>query len=162
MGVRRLAVALAVVLVAVLTMAGCAGGSARGSYLVQTGYSCPAVDRLGVPASADPLPADFRPVSAVRCGFQLTMGQPSGIVWATAERSTGPFDDLVHALRLPPLESPGDAVCPAIHLMPSVLALTDAAGTTVLPALPGTVCNHPHPDVVAAIGALEWVAIDRR
>ncbi|MDW5328303.1 hypothetical protein [Plantactinospora sp. KLBMP9567] len=155
------------VLVAVLAVAGCSNASGRAPYLTQPAVACPTVDRLAGQRSADPLPADFRPVAAVRCTFRLTVAQSagppsSGLTWAAAQRATGPFDDLVRALRLPPPETTGDLVCPAVFVMPVLLALTDASGNTVLPALPGTVCRTPLTEVQSALDALPWVEIDRQ
>lgn len=157
---------IGLLLVAVLAMAACSNGSGRAPYLTQPALSCPTVDELGGQPSADPLPADFRPVSAVRCTFRLTVAQPAGspssdFAWVAAQRSAGPFDDLVRALRLPPQEQDGEAVCPAVFVMPVLLALTDASGNTLLPALPGTVCRTPLPEVPSALDGLTWVEIDR-
>jgi hypothetical protein len=163
MSVRR----IGFVLVAVLALAACSTGSARALYLTQPAVSCPAVDELAGRRSADPLPAGFRPVSAVRCTFRLTVAQSagspsSGFAWAAAQRSAGPFDDLVRALQLPPQEQNGAAACPAVFVMPVLLALTDASGNTLLPALPGTVCGAPLPEVQSALDALTWVEIARQ
>jgi hypothetical protein len=152
---------------AVLAAAACSGSSGRAPYLTQPAEPCPAVEALAPQRSADPLPADFEPVSAVRCGFTFVVVQPGasrspGLGWRAAYRSTGPFDDLVRALRLPPQERRGSAACPAVHVPPRLLALTDEAGTTVLPALPGTVCHQPLPEVDAALDALSWVEIAHR
>jgi hypothetical protein len=46
--------------------------------------------------------------------------------------------------------------------MPVLLALTDASGNTLLPALPGTVCGGPLPEVQSALDALTWVEIARQ
>jgi hypothetical protein len=161
MDVRR----FGVVLMAVVAAAACSSGSpGRVAYLRQSAAACPAVDELTRQRSADPLPAGFRPVSAIRCTFQLLLGQvaPSssaGFAWAVAQRSTGPFDDLVRVLHLPPPEHDGELACPAVFIMPVLLALTDAAGRTLVPALPGTVCGTPLPEVGSALDALSWVEI---
>ncbi|MGI5151742.1 hypothetical protein ACQEVC_36180 [Plantactinospora sp. CA-294935] len=163
MGLRR----IGSVLVAALAVAACSNVSGRAPYLTQPAASCPAVDGLAGQRSADPVPADFRPVSAVRCTFRLTVAQSagspsSGVTWVAGQRSAGPFDDLVRALRLPPPETTGDLACPAVFVMPVLLALTDASGTTLLPALPATVCGTPLPEVQSALDALTWVEIDRQ
>lgn len=163
MSVRR----IALLLVAVLAVAACSNGSGRPPYLTQPAVSCPAVDGLAGQRSAEPLPTDFRPVSARRCAFQPTVApsagsRSSGLVWIVAQRSAGPFDDLVRALHLPPQEQNGEAVCPAVFVMPVLLALTDASGDTVLPALPGTVCRTPLPEVLSELDALAWVDIARQ
>lgn len=140
MGVRR----IGLLLVAVMAAAVCSNASGHAAYLTQTVASCPTVDGLAGQRSAGPLPMDFRPVSVVRCTFRLTVarsaGSPSsGFVWAAAQRSAGPFDDLVRALHQPPQEANGESVCAAVFVMPVLLALTDASGDTLLPALPGTI-----------------------
>lgn len=155
---------ISVLLVVVLALAACANGAERAPHLTQPAAPCPAVDDLAGQRSAEPLPADFRPVSAIRCTFRLTVRQPAaspaaGFAWATAQRSTGPFDDLVRALHLPPQEPDGERACPAVFVMPVLLALTDASGITLLPALPGTVCHTPLPEVRSALDALTWVEI---
>ena len=163
MSVRR----IGLLLVAVLAVAACSSGSERGLYLAQPAVSCPPVDRLAGQRSGDPLPADFRPVSAVRCTFRLTLAQSagspsSGFAWVAAQRSVGPFDDLARALRLPPQEQNGDPVCAAVFVMPLLLALTDASGNTLLPALPGTACGTPLPEVQSTLDGLTWVEIDHQ
>nr|WP_221378876.1 hypothetical protein [Actinoplanes polyasparticus] len=150
--------------VAIVAGAACSSGSGRAPYLTQSAGSCPTVAER---PSADPLPTDFRPVSAVRCTFRLAVHQSaaspsSGFAWVTAQRSTGPFDDLVRALHLPPQEQDGEPVCTADFVMPVLLALTDAAGNTVVPALPGTVCRTPLPEVRAALDALTWLETAHR
>jgi hypothetical protein len=162
MSVRR----IGLVLVAVLAAAACSNGSRRAPYLTQSAASCPTVDVLAGQRSADPLPADFRPVSAVQCTFRLVVHQSaaspsSGFAWVTAQRSAGPFDDLVRALHLPPRGQDGEPVCTAVSVMPVLLALTDMSGNTLMPALPGTVCGTPLPEVRSALDALTWVEIAR-
>jgi hypothetical protein len=130
--------------------------SGRAPYLTQPTQSCPAVGGLAGLRSEEPLPADFRPVSVVRCAFRPIVapsaGSPSsGVTWVAAQRSTGPFDDLVRTLRLPPSEQNGDLMCAAVFVMPVLLALTDASDTTLLPALPRY--RVPHPASGSAIGA---------
>jgi hypothetical protein len=44
----------------------------------------------------------------------------------------------------------------AVFVMPVLLALTDASGNTVLPALPGTMCRTPLPEVPSELDALAW------
>ncbi|WP_203714139.1 hypothetical protein [Asanoa siamensis] len=155
------------VVATVLALVGCSGPPDRAAYLDQSANSCPAVDALSAARSADPLPADFRPISVTRCTFRLALASPGvtvssgGTAWSSAQRATGPFDDLVRALRLPPEEPAGDLVCPAVHLMPELLALTDAAGRTLVPALPGTICSTPIAEVQAAVDALDWVELER-
>jgi hypothetical protein len=155
------------VLVAVLAAAACSNGSGRKPYLTQPAASCPTVDGLAGRRSADPLPANFRPVSAIRCTFRLTVAQSagsasSGFAWVAVQRSAGPLDDLVRALHLPPQEQHGEPKCAAVFVMPVLLALTDASGNTLLPALPGTVCRAPLPEVQSALDALTWVEIARQ
>lgn len=149
-----------------VALSACADDVTRASALRQPELACPAVDALAGQRSADPLPANFRPVEAVRCTFRLSIrpseGPSSGMVWATAQRSTGPLDDLVGALRRPPPEVSGDYACPATMVMPELLALTDAAGATLLPALPGSVCGTPLPEVRSAVDGLHWALVDEQ
>ncbi|GIE28185.1 hypothetical protein Ait01nite_012300 [Actinoplanes italicus] len=151
---RLIRVVLPVVLFA---LAGCAGGGAPPRYLNPAG-SCPGVDAAAERLTDRPLPADFVAVSAVLCHSGLP-GLPSGAPAAqpSARRSTGPFGDLLTALREPPPEPPrGEFACPAMMQAPIVLALTDASGRTVLPALPATACGFRTPAVDAAVQALTW------
>ncbi|MFV2008313.1 MULTISPECIES: hypothetical protein [unclassified Micromonospora] len=46
--------------------------------------------------------------------------------------------------------------------MPVLLALMDTSGNTLLPALPGTVCRAPLPEVRSALDGLAWVEIGRQ
>jgi hypothetical protein len=152
------------VFVAVLAVAGCSNGSEGAPYLTQTVASCPAVDVLAGQRSADSLPADFRPISAVRCTFRLAVDQsaasPStGFIWVAAQRSSGPFEDLVRALHLPPQEQDGEQVCPAAFVLPVLVALTDSSDRTIVPALPGSACRIPLPELQSALDALPWVEI---
>ncbi len=164
MSARRIGVTFVIVLAA----AGCSAGSGRAPYLVQSAASCPAVDALTGHRSTDPLPAGFRPVSAVRCTFQLAVDRSAssppfgGLAWVAAQRSTGPFDGLVRALRQPPRRQDGNAVCTTVFVIPVVFALTDVSGTTLVPAVPGTRCRTPLPEVLSALDALTWVEIARR
>jgi hypothetical protein len=113
---------LFLILVTVLAAA-CADGAERASYLAQTTERCPAVDAMAAQRSTQPLPADFRPVSVIRCTFALTdfgsaTSPRSDFTWTAAQRSTGPFDNLVDALRVQPQRSDGKPVCPAVLLSP--------------------------------------------
>jgi hypothetical protein len=166
MGLRRSGLVSLAVPMAVLALVACSSGDpGHAPYLRQSTVACPAVDALAPQRSTDPLPADFRPVSAVRCTFRLGFGQatasPSGgIEWAAAQRSTGPFGDLVRALRLPPpRQRGGTRACTAIFILPTLVALTDASGRTLAPAMPGTECGSPVPEVGSALDALTWVEI---
>jgi hypothetical protein len=149
-----------ILLAALLALTGCGGtggGDARPRYLNPAG-SCPGVDATAERLADQPLPVDFVPESAVLCntGFPAL---PSGVTVPVppARRSTGPFDDLVKALREPPPEPPaGELVCPAMLQAPILLALTDASGRTVLPAVPATACGFRTPAVDAAVQALNW------
>jgi len=163
MSVRR----IGLLLVAVLAVGACSSGSGRALYLTQPVVSCPPVDGLAGQRSGNPLPRDFRPVAAVRCTFRLTVAHATGspstsFAWVAAQRSVGPFDDLVRALHLPPQEQTGEPVCAAVFVMPVLLALTDASGNTLLPALPGTLCRAPLPEVQSTLDGLTWVEIDRQ
>jgi hypothetical protein len=61
-----------------------------------------------------------------------------------------------------PPEQNGEPVCAAAFVMPVLLALTDASGNTLLPALPGTVCHTALAEVQTALDALTWVEIARQ
>jgi hypothetical protein len=147
-----------VLLAVLLVVPGCgnAGGDAP-RYLNPAG-SCPGVDPGAQRLADQPLPADFVAVSAVLCqpGLPgLPSGAPAGA--PAVRRSTGPFGDLLAALREPPPEPPrGEYACPAMLQAPILLALTDASGRTVLPALPATVCGLRAPAVDAAVQAMTW------
>jgi hypothetical protein len=121
------------------------------------------------PAPPGALPGDFAAVEVRRCTYTMLLAPQSpaapspaaadrGWVWQSVQRSAGPLDDLVRALRLPPPErdDSGDTVCPAVATAPVTLALVDAAGRAVLPAVPATACGQPLPEVTAALEALSW------
>jgi hypothetical protein len=156
-----------------LMLAGCGAGETAQApavrYLAPPTVNCPAT----AGARAEPLTADFVPVSASRCTFTLVVEQPSdkvraspagrrgGWEWQTVQRSRGPFDALVKALRTPAPARPGK-VCPDILHAPTVVTLTDAAGRTVVPAIPATSCALPDPAVQQAIDGLSWTTDTRR
>jgi hypothetical protein len=152
--------ARSILFAAVLAVAGCGGtGGSEGSprYLNPAG-SCPGVDASAERMADQPLPADFVPESAVLCNTPLP-AYPSGVTVPAppARRSTGPFGDLLKALREPPPKPPGgELACPAMMQAPIVLALTDASGRTVLPAIPATACGFRTPAVDSAVQALTW------
>ena len=170
----------AVILLATLLLAvtGCAdaggAGDARVRYLEQPAVSCPPTAGLGA-ARPQPLAADFTPVTARLCTFQLVIeagaggssvppsgGAGGGWQWLTVQRSAGPFPDLLPALRSPgPISSPS-AICPSIAAAPLLLILTDAAGHTAIPAIPATQCNRPHPAVQKALDAMAWTTVAKR
>ncbi len=135
-----------ILLAALLTVAGCGGsggGDVQPRYLNPTG-SCPGVDASAERLADQPLPENFVPESAVLC-TTAHPALPSGVTvpGLPVRRSTGPFDDLLKALREPPpTKSPGgELACPAMLQAPILLALTDASGRTVLPAIPATECG---------------------
>ena len=167
----------AVILLATLLLAvtGCAdaggAGDARVRYLEQPAVSCPPTAGLGS-VRPQPLAADFAPVTAELCTFQLVIAAgPSGLPaggagggwqWRTVRRSAGPFTNLLPALRSPgPISSPG-AVCPSTAAAPLLLILADAAGHTAIPAIPATRCNRPHPAVQKALDAMAWTTVTAR
>jgi hypothetical protein len=167
----------AIVLVVLLAVAGCAGtgdtGDAAVRYLEQPAVSCPASGGT-VTTAPQPLAADFVPVTASMCTFRLVIqvgasGTPAtpsnargGWQWQTVQRSSGPFTQLLQALRSPgPISSPS-TICPSIAAAPFLLILADAAGHTAVPAIPATPCNRPHPDVQKALDALPWTTTATR
>jgi hypothetical protein len=85
----------------------------------------------------------------------------AGWEWVAVQRSSGPFDALVKALRAPAAAGTS-TICPDVLNAPIVLTLTDAAGRTVMPALPATSCNRPDPAVQQAIDRLPWTTTARR
>ena len=152
-----------ILMAALLTVTGCGGSSGAGEapprYLNPTG-SCPGIDATAQTLTDQPLPEQFQPVSAVLCAWPPA-GVPSPAASAgaapTIRRSTGPFDDLLQALRTPPPEPSGKEIaCPAMLQARRLRALTDAAGRTVLPAIPATECGLRLPAVDAAVQALSW------
>jgi hypothetical protein len=80
--------------------------------------------------------------------------------WATVQRSTGPFGDLVRALRTPPPKPSGGLIaCPAIAAAPIGLTLTDRTGRMVTPGIPATVCGLVLPAVSQALDSLTWTTL---
>lgn len=153
---------------AVAALAGCAQTVSEPRYLYPPEASCPAVNpHQPVPESA-PLDAAFRPVTAAICTFDaVAMATPGGFsggwMWRSVSRTEGPFDELLSALRTPPpRHRGGELACPAMAQPPMSLALTDAAGQVVQPAIPADACGFPLPEVQRAIAALTWVEIDSR
>jgi hypothetical protein len=156
-----------------LLLAGCSGGGGEPLYLNPPAGACSADGTLGSVVPSAPLEADFRPVSAVRCVVGLAFvttpptgspagptGSPAGPAGRRLARSDGPFDALVAALRTPPpTHSGGDLICTLQYEVPVFVALTDATGLTVVPAVPATPCGFRLPEVNAAIDAMTWVPI---
>jgi hypothetical protein len=154
--------AVAVVAIAAFPVAVYASGPTEPTYLQPA--RCPALSAAPT-ATAAPLPDDFAAAEVRRCTYGLARdpAADSGWTWQSVQRATGPLDDLLRALRLPPPEHDGgDLVCTAIAVPPVALALTDRAGRTVMPAVPGTPCGTPLPEVTAAVQALSWTTVQRR
>jgi hypothetical protein len=152
----------------VVALAGCTQTVSEPRFLYPPKASCPAVDpRRPVPAAA-PLAADFQPVSAALCTFDAVAmatpgGEGGGWAWRSVQRADGPLDALVTALRMPPPRHRGNAMaCPAMAQGPMFLALTDASGQVVIPAIPADACGFRLPEVDRAIDELTWVTIDSR
>ena len=155
-------------LICVLVLAGCAGAPTEPRYLYPPVAACPAVNPHVPVAPPAPLAADFRPVSAARCTFDpVAIASPEGVsggwAWLTVLRSDGPFDALVSALRLPPeTHRGGELVCPASLQAVLYLALTDASGHTVVPAIPANPCGFRLAAVDRAVEALTWRTVEKR
>jgi hypothetical protein len=149
-----------------LLLAGCSGSPSEPLYLNPPAGACSVSGTLGTEVPSAPLAADFRPVSAVRCVVGLVFAttpatrSPGGLAERRLARSSGPFDALVAALRTPPpTHSGGDLICTLQYEVPVFVALTDATGRTVVPAVPATPCGFRLPEVNAAIDAMTWVPI---
>jgi hypothetical protein len=150
-----------ILLVTLLMAVGCGGpggGDGQPRYLNPTG-SCPGIGASAERLADQPLPETFVAESAALC-TTVHPALPSGVSVPVppVRRSTGPFDDLLKALREPPpTTSPGrEPACPATVQAPVLLVLTDASGRTVLPAIPATACGFRTPAVDAAVQALTW------
>ncbi|WP_213005257.1 hypothetical protein [Paractinoplanes toevensis] len=142
---------------------GCSDGDDSPVFLTAPADFCP---QAGVSAGPErePLAADFVPVSAVACNYDILIGSRAspgtGGRWVAARRATGSLDGLVAALRTPPpTGGSDDDVCMAMYQVPVFVALTDANGRTVLPAVPGTPCGFRLGAVDTAIEALTWTEI---
>ncbi len=147
---------------------GCAQTWSEPRYVYPPQASCPAVNpHLPIPEPA-PLTADFRPVTAAICTYDALAlanqgGLSGGWAWRSVRKTDGPLDALLTALRTPPPRQRGaDPACPAMAQAPMALALTDAAGQVVIPAIPADACGFRLPEVERAIEALTWVTIDER
>ena len=167
----------AAILVAMLlpVATGCAGGNdAAVRYLDQPLVSCPPTADLGS-AGPQPLDADFAPVTATLCTFQLVVqvgprgssvpsseGAGSGWQWQTVRRASGPFTDLLSTLRSPPPIKSSSTICPSIAAAPLLLILTDAAEHSAIPAVRATQCNCPLPAVQKAFDGMSWTTITSR
>jgi hypothetical protein len=155
-------------LLCVLVLAGCAGESAAPRYLYPPLAACPAVNPHVPLAPPAPLAAGFRPVAAARCTFDPVAvasreGVSGGWAWRTVQRSDGPFEALVSALRTPPeTHRAGHLICPASVQEVLYVALTDAAGRTVVPAIPADLCGFRLVAVDRAIEAMTWRTVERR
>jgi hypothetical protein len=135
-----------------------ASGEPARTYL-PPGRCPPLAAAVTVAGTGEPLPDGFAAVEVRRCTYGLARDPAGegGWIWTSVQRATGPLDDLVRALRLPPPEHDGgDLICTAVAMPPIALAVTDRAGRTVMPAVPGTPCRTPLPEVTAALHALTW------
>jgi hypothetical protein len=165
---RRLRRAL---LVFVLAALGCAGEPAARpvspSYLLPQAFSCPAVNPHEIIARPAPLSADFRPVTVALCTFRpVVVASPEGLsggwLWGSVRRSEGPFDPLTRALRTAPAPRLGDRICTPNGRETIYLALTDAAGRTVVPAIPLDGCGAPLASIDRAVAGMAWRTIESR
>jgi hypothetical protein len=166
MGVGRLVVAVLVT----VGLAGCSAGGDDGApkYLYPPDAFCPGVDPHRAVATPAPLTPDITPVTVTICTFDTVFNGSPGVdrqewEWRNVRRSTGPFSDLITALRTPPpTHRTGDQVCPAMMQTPMFIALTDATGRVVIPAIPADQCGFRLPALDAALNALNWVAVETR
>jgi len=152
-----------------LTVSGCSPDRrTEPRYLYPPAAACPPVREQADAGEILPLAVGFRPISAVRCDFDVVAGLrsagPNGVRHEyTMYRSQGPLDALVAALRIPPPTYAGDDLICTLQLeSPVFLALTDGSGQTVVPAIPATPCGFRLPEVDAAIQAITWVEIESR
>jgi hypothetical protein len=165
---RRLRRTLLAFLLVVLGCAGEHGASpAPRSYLVPLPAACPAVNPHAVIPRAAPLAADFRPVSVALCTFRpMVVASPEGLsagwVWATLQRSDGPFDQLTRAMRTVPPPRFDDRICTPRDRPTTYLAFTDAAGRTVVPAIPLNGCGSPLAAIDHAVGGMTWRTVVSR
>ena len=83
-------------------------------------------------------------------------------MWRSARRADGPLDPLVGALRAVPPRHRGDLTCPVTVQEPMFLALTDASGQVVIPAIPTDACGFRLKQVDRAMAGLRWVTVDAR
>jgi hypothetical protein len=113
-------------------------------------------------ASARPrpqaLPEQFTAVEVRRC-VERTEVEPGDGEWLLREEqvATSGLGPLLRALRQP--SSPVGDICTAEGHTPIELTLVDAAGATVVPAVPYGGCGAPQPAVVQAIAALPWKTV---
>jgi hypothetical protein len=181
--VRRIDMRASVVLAGVVlaaVAAGCAEAAGGPRYLYPPAAPCPGLDS-NEPASSSPKPdaslsvmvgplpsvlgVDFRAVSVTVCTFDVVVKESpaGGWRWRSVERSDGPVDELVRALRMPPPPKPkGELICPAMVQSPLVITLTDATGESVSPAIPASSCGFRLPEVDQALAALTWRTIGSR
>jgi hypothetical protein len=130
--------------------------------------SCPAVNPRQPVASAAPLGEEFAPVSAAICTFDAVVNPGAtapggGWRWRTVQRSEGPFGELVAALRTPPPTRRGrELSCPAMAQAPMFIALTDASGRAVIPAIPVDPCGFRLTAVDKAVDRMTWVTVESR
>lgn len=159
---RRIAILASLVL-----LAGCAAERTEPRYLYPPAdASCPAVDpRQPVASQASPLGEDFSPVSAAICTFDVVVDGRlgGGWRWRTVQRTQGPFDGLITALRTPPPTTRTRGLaCPDMAQAPMLIALIDPAGRAVIPAIPADPCGFRIAAVDEAVAALSWVTVEKR
>jgi hypothetical protein len=157
-----------IVVIAAALSGGCARTESEPRYLYPPQAPCPAVNPHVVVPAAAPLNADFRPVTAAICTFEALAlanrgGLDGGWAWRSVQRTDGPLDALLTALRTPPpRHRGGEPACPESAQAPMSLALTDASGQVVIPAIPADPCGFRLTEIDQAINALTWVTIDSR
>lgn len=151
---RKTGVLAGFVLVAALS--GCAGilpfipGEPRGDAVPVDALRCG--DEFGLPdpdVVAGDVPADFEPVSLIRCevGFEL-----DGTGGPRAERFEGDLADLLTALA-EPNEARSLGPCTADMWIGPELWLVDADGRHIRTPYPVTGCGKPRPEVLERIDA---------
>jgi hypothetical protein len=159
---RRIAI-----LASLALLAGCASERTSPRYLYPPAdASCPAVDpRQPAASRAAPLGGEFAPVAAAICPFDVVVDVRlgGGWRWRTVQRTDGPFDGLITALRTPPPTTrKAHLACPDTAQAPMLIALTDATGRAVIPAIPADPCGFRISAVDQAVAALDWVTVEKR
>jgi hypothetical protein len=156
--------------VALITV-GCSVGQAhpgsRGPGPAFKADAASAVESVSCRATTAPataaLPADFRPVTVVRCD-QTARGINGRGLWLfeVKQRANHGLGTFIAALRRPTMVTPADVMCPAVGYLDPSFVLIDQHGRVIRPALPVMECGQAFPATITALDHLNWVTVSVR
>jgi hypothetical protein len=166
----------AVVVAAALALAGCAGSGRPGPAAARRQPAipaqalrviCPGADgaagRHAAAQPAQPVPARFTPVAAVRYSPAFVPANDLGSrVAPVKEVAVSGLGRLVAALHSRPARLPPGTVCAAQSVYIEWFVLVGKNGQVIRPDIPLGNCGEPSAAVVSSLDALDWVTATTR